>query len=164
MNIKISDKCDQKAVNEIIAIGYPNNIQYMNELLSWTCDPNWPIAGSIYKYFIKLGKNEVHNVLKMAENDDFDWRYSLITQIISSYDEDAINECIEHLKKWASQTGSEECDFESIRVLTDRELIPASEIAKIAKRNLFVYNVWIKETLEAAGKAIYSFPFGDHKL
>ncbi len=164
MIMKILDKGDQKSVNEIIEIGYPKNNEYMDELLSWTCDPNWPIAGSIYEYFIKLGKKEVHRVLKVAEKADFDWRYSLITQVISAYDNETLKECVNCLKQWASQTGTEECDFESIRVLTDNELVPASEISKIAKRNLFVYNVWIKETLEASGKAIYSSPLSEHKL
>lgn len=163
LTIKISDKCDQKSVNEIISIGYPKNIEYLDDLLSWTCDPNWPIARSIYDYFRRLGKVGVHHVLQVAEKADFDWRYSLITQLISLYDKEVLSECVESLKIWASQTGSNECDFESIRVLTDNELIPASEISKIAKRNLFVYNVWIKETLEAAGTAIYSFPLSDHK-
>jgi len=164
MRIKITDKGDQKAVNDIIAIGYPENMEYIDELLSWTCDPNWQLAGSIYDYFRSLGKLEVSRVLQVAEKADYDWRYSLITQLISSYDDKALAECVGSLKKWASQTGSDECDFESLRILTDRALIEAAEIAKIAKRNLFVYNVWVKETLEAAGKAIYSFPLGDHHL
>lgn len=164
MTIKILDKCDQQAVNKIIAIGYPGNEEYLDELLSWTCDSNWPVAGSIYEYFRKLGKLGVSRVLQTAENADYDWRYSLITQVISGYDDDALLECVGSLKKWATQTGAEECDFESLRILTDRDLIDAEEISKIAKRNLFVYNVWIKETLEATGKAIYSFPLVDHKL
>jgi len=164
MTIKILDKSDQDAVNQIIALGYPDNIEYMDEFLSWTCDPNWPIAGSIYQYFVTLGKCEVPRVLQTAQKADHDWRYSLIIQIIASYNDEALHECTSHLKIWASQAGSEECDFEAIRILTNRELIPESEIASIAKRNLFVYNVWIKETLEASSKAIYSFPLGDHKL
>lgn len=162
--IEISNKSDLEAVNEIIAIGYPENEKYMIDMLSWTCDPNWPIAGPIYEYFRKLGKLAVHNVLQVAENADYDWRYTLITQVISSYDDEALGECVESLKEWASQTGSNECEVESIRILTDRELIEASEISKIAKRNLFVYNVWIKETLEASEKAIYSEPLSCHKL
>lgn len=117
MTIKISGKSDQEAVDKIIAIGYPKNIKYIGKLLSWTADPNWPIACSIYQYFITLGKQEVSSVLLMAEKADYDWRYSVITQIISSYEDDVLAECIENLKIWASQTGSEECDFESIRIL-----------------------------------------------
>jgi hypothetical protein len=164
MTIKISDKCDQTAVDEIIALGYPQNIKYMDELLSWTCDPNWPIAGSIYQYFIKLGEKEVHRIIEEANKPDYDWRYTLIIQIIASYDVKTLNKCIKSLTLWATQTGSEECDFESIRILTDHSLIPDAEIAKITKRNLFVYNVWIKETLEAGSRAIYSFPLGEHEL
>ncbi|BCE02090.1 DUF5071 domain-containing protein [Marinicellulosiphila megalodicopiae] len=164
MTIKISDKCDQEAVNKIIAMGYPENLEYMTELLTWTCDSNWPIAGSIYEYFKKLGKLELSTVLDVAEQADYDWRCSLITYLIASYDDDTLKECVESLKKWASQVGSEECDFESLRILSERQLVDASEVAKIAKRNLFVYNVWIKETLEAAGKAIYSLPLDEHNL
>lgn len=164
MTIKITNKGDQKAVDEIIAMGYPQNIEYMSELLCWTCDPNWPVAGSIYEYFRKLGKLEVRRVLQVAEENDVDWRYTLITQIIASYDKQTLAECVDSLKKWAFQTGSGECDFESIHILTDRELIPACEISKIAKRNLFVYNVWINETLEAAVKAVYTLPLDEHNL
>lgn len=164
MNLKIVDKFDQNAVNEITNMGYPDSIKYMGELLSWTCDPNWPIADSIYKYLISLGRLGVTSVLNTAEEADYDWRYSLITQVIASYNDETLIDCVEHLRKWATQPGTNECDFESLRILTDRELIEDIEIAEIAKRNLFVYNVWIKETLEAAGGAIHSFPLSDHKL
>ncbi|WP_444931962.1 DUF5071 domain-containing protein [Microbulbifer sp. SSSA002] len=165
MTLRISDKCDQQSVDDIIAIGYPENSEYIHELLSWTCDPNWPIAGSIYEYFRELGKLELRSVLQTAETADLDWRHTLITQIISGYDQETLHECVEYLKKWAAQTGSEECDIESIRILTERELISTPEIAQLAKRNLFVYNLWIKETFEAAEKAIYyNVPLSEHKL
>ncbi len=164
MDIIIQDKADFEAIDEIIALGYPNNIDYMEELLSWTCDPNWPIADVIYQYFNELGKREVARVIKVAKKADYDWRYSIITQILAYYDDDSLNECIDYLKLWAKQTGSQECDIESIRILAERELISAHEVSKIAKRNLFVYNIWIKETIEAAGKSINSLPLKDHKL
>ena len=164
MGIKIQDKSDYKAVDAIIALGYPNNIDYMEELLSWTCDPNWPIAGAIYQYFNELGKREAARVIKVAQKADYDWRHSIITQILAGYDDETLRGCVDSLKLWATQTGSEECDIESIRILTERELIPAAEISEIVKRNLFVYNVWIKETLQAAEKSIYAPPLKDHKL
>jgi hypothetical protein len=162
--IMILDKCDQVSVNKIISLGYPSNIEYLDELLRWTCDPNWPIAASIYDFFIKLGESEVPRVLKVASEADYDWRYSIITQIISYYDKASLQLCAETLKSWSKRTGSDECDFESLRILSDNELIEDEIISEIATRNLFVYNLWIKETLDAAGKSIYKFPLKDHTL
>ncbi|MFT5133171.1 MAG: hypothetical protein ACI9SC_001640 [Gammaproteobacteria bacterium] len=106
--MRIVDKGDQESVDRIIAIGYPDNIEYLDNLLAWTCDPNWPIAGSIYKYFVELGKKEVRRVLKVASNADSNWRYSIIIQIIQSYDLDTLKDCAEALTIWAKQTGSDE--------------------------------------------------------
>lgn len=103
IKIKIDNKCDHEAVDEIIAIGYPKNIDYMNELLDWTSDSNWPIAPVIYEYYIELGKRE-------------------------------------DLKYWAKQPGHEECDFESLRILSERELIPTAEVSKITQKNIATYN------------------------
>ncbi|MFK7161193.1 DUF5071 domain-containing protein [Marinospirillum sp. MEB164] len=162
--IEIQDKSDQQAVDAILALGYPENKPYIETLLAWTCDPNWPIAGSIYAYLSQLGKQEVASVLRLADQVDHDWRYSLITQLIAGYDDETLAECVTSLKRWAAQTGSQECDFEALRLLAERALIDPAEIAAIAKRNLFVYNLWIKETLDAAGQAIYAFPLRDHHL
>lgn len=164
MAIKIMDKSDQESVSRIIEIGYPNNIEYLDELLSWSCDPNWPISKLIYEYFVELGELEVLRVLNVSEKADDSWRYSMLMNLISSYDRGTLEKCVNHLKVWASDTSSGECDIESIRILTDNKLISNEEIANIAKRNLFVYNVMIKETLEAAGEAIYSLPLSDHLL
>ena len=164
MHLQISSKSDLASVNKIIALGYPENQTCLDHLLSWTCDPNWPVAAPIYQYFLALGKAEVQRVLALANRCDQDWRYSLITALIAHYDDEVLAECVESLRHWASETGAKECDFESIRILTDRELIPAEEIAEIVKRNLFVYNVWIKETLSASERAVYSLPLGSHTL
>lgn len=160
----ISDKSDQKSVDQILAMGYPENIGYLDKLLAWTCDPNWPVAASIYQYFLQLGQCEVPRVLQLASTVDEDWRYVIITNIIAFYDKHSLELCAEKLTFWARQTGSGECDFESLRILSDNNLIADELISKIARRNLFVYNLWIKETFEAAGASIYKFPLQDHTL
>lgn len=164
MKLKIKDKSDYDSVEKIINLGYPGNREYLVELLSWAEDPNWPIAGTIYEFFRKLGLHGVETVLGYARQTDADTRYNLIVQIISAYPPETLTACTDDLVRWAKQTGGEECDFEALRILCDHELIELPEIAKIAKRNLFVYNVWIRETLEAAGKAIYAEPLGKHHL
>lgn len=160
----IKDKSDCENVNKIIAMGYPENEQYLDELLSWTCDPNWPVAGSIYEYFRELGKKEVIRVMNTAGQADQDWRYSLLMNIISHYDDETLRECVDWLRSWAKQPGSDECDFESLRILAERKLVEPEEISHIARRNLFVYNLYIKETMAIAEEAIYQFPLSDHTL
>lgn len=161
----IHDKTDYESVEKIIAMGYPNNEGHLDELLSWTADPNWPIAGKIYEYFVSLGKKEVSRVLKVASTDaDFWWKYTLITQIISAYDDETLLECVDWLKSCARNPGTEECDIEALRVLVTRKLIGEEEISKIARRNLFVYNMYIKETLEITESSIYKYPLSEHTL
>lgn len=162
MTKKITDKADYAAVDDIIALGYPKNSRYLDHLLEWTADPNWPIAEAIYRYFIELGVLEQPRVIKLAQQVDVDWRYALIVQLIAQYDDKAIQPCVASLVGWAKEMGSEECDIESLRILTSRKLLPAAQIAQIAHRNLFVYNLWIKETMEAAESAIYALPLRDH--
>ncbi len=162
----INSKHDNESVEKIISIGYPENKEYLDELLSWTADPNWPIAGNIYDYFVALGENEVSRVLNLAGKDttDFWWKYNLITQVISAYDDETVTACVNWLKFCAGQPGTEECDIEALRILASRSLIGEEEISRIARRNLFVYNMHIKETLEIAEAAIYKFPLSEHTL
>jgi Domain of unknown function (DUF5071) len=161
----IKDKCDTEGVEKIIALGYPANKPYLDDLLSFTCDPNWPVAGPIHKYFRSLGKKEVERVKNTASNaDSLWWRYSIIEQIMSHYDDDTIKECTDWLKWHASQAATEECDIVALRILAERKLIGDREISKITKRNLFVYNLYIKETLEIAESSINKFPLSEHTL
>ena len=157
----IQNKTDMDGVDKIISIGYPDNIAYLDELLEWTADPNWPVAGKIYDYIASLGTNEVQRVLNLAakETTDLWWKYTLIVQIISQYDDATIDKCLDFLKSCARNPGTEECDIEALRILATRKLLDHEEIATIAKRNLYVYNLYIKETLEIAEASINKFNF-----
>ncbi|TMN95121.1 DUF5071 domain-containing protein [Pseudoalteromonas sp. S558] len=162
----IKDKSDIESVKKIISIGYPDNQKYLEELLDWTADPNWPIAGEIYQYFVSLGKKEVVRVISFAmrETTDLWWTSNIITSIIAYYDNDTIEECIPWLTVVAGNAGSEECEIQALKILASRKLISDAEISKIAKRNLFVYNMYIKETLDIAEGSIYNFPLSKHTL
>jgi hypothetical protein len=162
----IKSKHDKESVENIISIGYPENKKHLDELLLCTADPNWPIAHDIYNYFVSLGKCEVTRVLNLAEEDTTDpwWKYNLITKIISAYDDETIRECVNSLKFFASRPGTEECDIEALRILVSRKLVGEEEISRIARRNLFTYNMYIKETLEIAEAAIYKFPLSEHTV
>jgi len=160
----IEGKSDYKAVEKIIAIGYPKNKPYLDELLEWTCDPNWPIAGRIYQYFVTLGINEVERVMMVARNADLSWRSSIILQIISSYDDEALKACTGWLKIYAREPASDGCDIEALRILAERKLITDMEIVEIARKNLYIYNMCIKETLDIAQGSINQFPYKEHTL
>ena len=163
--MKIKDKSDFATVAQIIALGYPQNEQYLDELLLWVCEPNDPIAQEIYQYFISLGVQEVQRVINAAQNADDLWgRYSIITNIMSAYGDDAINKCTDVLRKYANVAGTEECDIEALRVLAVRKLVDDKEIAKIARQNLDTYNMYIKETFAIAEKAFSKEPLAKYTL
>ena len=164
MDITIRDKSDYEAVEQIISIGYPQNNEYMQELLAWSEDPNWPIAGTIYEYFRELGDREADTVFYVASHTDQDSCYTYITQIIACYGDETLKRHVFQLRLWAKQPDYGECCIESLRLLAERKLIPDNEIADIAKRNLFVYNLYIKHTFEAVGHAIFDGPLINHKL
>lgn len=46
----IRDKFDEKNAKIIIALGYPENRDYLSHLLSWLKDMNWPVAKIIQPY------------------------------------------------------------------------------------------------------------------
>lgn len=62
----IKDKFDTESVEKIIAVGYPENSEFLDDMLEWTADPNWPVSLPIFKYFIRLRKDGVGRVLKLA--------------------------------------------------------------------------------------------------
>lgn len=161
----IKDKSDIETVEQIIAVGYPHNISYLDELLSRTCDPNWPVAGKIYQYFISLGVSEVERVKNITSGDtDYWWRHSIPVQIIACYDNATFERFTDGLISIARQADSEEYDIGALRILSERNLVSDHEMAKRAKRNLFAYNLYIKETLNVAENAINKSPLSEHTL
>jgi hypothetical protein len=130
LNRVINNKSDDESVDKINSMGYPDNEEYLNELLIWTADPNWPNAGTIYIYFISLGKRVVTRVLNLADKHTTDlwWKYTLLVQIISFYDDETLSICIDWLKSWAKSPGAEGCEIEALSVLVERKLIGHEEI------------------------------------
>lgn len=140
----IKDKYDIESVEKIINMGYPNNESYLDELLSWACDPNWPVAAKIYDYFIKLGKNGVEKVKSvLLLKYDYPCNYSLITQIIDRYPPDVLEECTTVLKLMANQAASDECDLVSLQILAENKLISFNEIKEIGLKTRVAYESYI---------------------
>ena len=190
-DFQIHNKSDQEHVDQIIQLGYPQNIEYLDELLAWTADPNWPVASSIYNYLRGLGTKESARVFQLADRVDFEWRYSILLNIIFEYNDLVLQTHSNYLIKWAQTVDSEECDFEALRILSERSIVPAKEVLEIfrtnllrynrkianllrektegqltdaERRKLFVWNLYIKETMIATEKAVYSFPLKEHRL
>lgn len=162
--IEINDKTDEESVQKIIDIGYPENKQYLDQLLVWTADPNWPIAGSIYQYFRQLGDHEANRVVNTAIHADDSWRYALITQLISDYDLQESEYARDWLKLWASNPGSDECDIAALDALVEQDAIDQEDLLKITRKNLFYYNTMIVETMRLMHIGLHSKPFKDHTL
>lgn len=134
MNVK--HKSDYDGVNAIINLAYPDNKPHLMELLSWTCDPNWPVAADIYVYFRELGEQGVSYVLGLNYGEDFDWKYNVIVQIIAAYDQASLALCKSWLIDTAKSSQAEDCDIEALRILAQHKLIEESELQKIVQQKI----------------------------
>ncbi|WP_444944497.1 hypothetical protein ACJJIK_06155 [Microbulbifer sp. ZKSA006] len=55
---KIKDKFDTGSAEHIVIIGYPENADFLPELISWSCFPNDPVCWVTYPYISSL-RNEI---------------------------------------------------------------------------------------------------------
>ncbi|MEN7547007.1 DUF5071 domain-containing protein [Rapidithrix thailandica] len=162
--MKIVDKHDTETVEKIIAIGYPENKEYLEELLSWTADPNWPVAMVIYEYLIELGDEIAIHIINLAHQVDNDWKSWLLSLLIHRYDANKLEQVRSWLKIWASSPGSEGCDIQALEILAEQKAIPEEEIIKIARKNLFYYNGKVRDTYNILEKALNGKTFGEYTL
>ncbi|WP_166839224.1 hypothetical protein [Rheinheimera pleomorphica] len=58
MTKEIKDKFDTDAAEHLVIIGYPDNKEYLPDLVFWSCFPNDPVCWITYPYINSL-KDEI---------------------------------------------------------------------------------------------------------
>ncbi len=141
--LEIKDKHDFDSVERIIALGHPENKGYLDEMLSWSIDRNWPIASRIHQYFVDLGVREVERVKNFLLNIDLDARYDLLLELVGKYDLSVLEYLKKDLIYWANSPGSRECEIISLEILVENNLIDREELKNIFQKNVGVYRNYI---------------------
>lgn len=65
-----SDKFDVAAVRALEDAGYPAIAPILDELLAWTADSNWPVAGPLADFLITLGDPVVAPLARIMRGTD----------------------------------------------------------------------------------------------
>jgi proteasome lid subunit RPN8/RPN11 len=64
------DKIDEDMVPLIAAAGYPAIAPILNDLMRWTADGNWPVAGPLIDYLATIGEPMVEPVRRVLRGND----------------------------------------------------------------------------------------------
>ena len=76
------DKHDHERVEAVFALGYPAIASIVPQLLSWTQDPNWPVAVPLAKILASIGAPIVTDIAGILAGTDGGWKYACINTII----------------------------------------------------------------------------------
>lgn len=57
--ITIKDKFDTESAKRIVDMGYPNNKEYLHDIIFWSCFPNDPVCHITYPFLSSLSDEEL---------------------------------------------------------------------------------------------------------
>ncbi|MBN9216763.1 MAG: DUF5071 domain-containing protein [Mesorhizobium sp.] len=78
------NKHDLDAIIAIQEAGYPAIAPILDELMEWTADGNWPVAGPLARFLSTLGEPVVDPILRVLRGDDPTFKYSCLVGIVSA--------------------------------------------------------------------------------
>ena len=79
----IIDKCDENKAQGLIDLGYPENEMYLDHMMEWMQDWNWPVARVLQPFLAELGDPIVSRIQRVLEGNDSIWKYWCILCLIN---------------------------------------------------------------------------------
>jgi Domain of unknown function (DUF5071) len=76
------NKHDIEHVQALIELGYPGVAPILPNLLEWTQDPNWPVAGPLGEFLASIGDPIVKHVADILRGGDGGWKYTCIHFVV----------------------------------------------------------------------------------
>ena len=76
------DRCDEDLLPLIAKAGYPAIAPILDDLMAWTADPNWPIAGPLIDYLATLGEPMVEPIRRVLRSDDDCHKFVCLRRIV----------------------------------------------------------------------------------
>jgi len=108
MNIVPKDKYDLSSVRELGSKSDDDLEPYIEELLNWVQDLNWPVALPICKRLSEYRKDLNKPLLKVLNSNDAIWKYNVITQIVTELSDPIPEKIIEPLVQIINSPSEEE--------------------------------------------------------
>nr|WP_294095899.1 Mov34/MPN/PAD-1 family protein [Sphingomonas sp.] len=75
------DKCDEEMVPLLAEAGYPAVAPYLDDLIVWTFDPNWPIAMPMAEWLSTLGTSIVGPLQRVLRGTDGDGKVNCLSSV-----------------------------------------------------------------------------------
>lgn len=91
------DKHDLAAVSAVEKAAYPAVAPILDDLLAWTADGNWPVAGPLARFLSSLGDPIVEPVMHVLAGNDSTWKYFCLDLIVRHLPADSIGRLHEAL-------------------------------------------------------------------
>jgi hypothetical protein len=86
------EKDDVKRAQQLINVGYPDNIAALPEIFSWLKDGNWPIARPAAEYLSRMSWAVLPHVRSILQSDETIWIYWVLTLVVREFPKDLLVE------------------------------------------------------------------------
>lgn len=115
------DKTDEDMVPLIAAAGYPAIAPILDDLMRWTADGNWPVAGPLIDYLATIGEPMLEPVRRVLRGDDGGHKWMCMRFIVRRLPRSAQLELTNDLRILAEDPSQddllEEADVEAREIL-----------------------------------------------
>ncbi len=117
-----------QAAELIIAIGYPRIQPILRGLLEWIQDLNWPGAQRIAELLASIGEPLIPYIKEAFKMNDPSWHYWILTELVSDWPKDLVQELLNELKVMAQEMNfAEENDLVALNILVEKEVMSTQE-------------------------------------
>lgn len=97
------DKCDEEMVPLLAEAGYPAVAPYLDRLLGWVFDPNWPIAVPMAEWLSTLGAPMIEPLRRVLQGKDGDAKVNCLWGVARHLDPALRSQLIDDLRALAER-------------------------------------------------------------
>ena len=95
------EKDDIRRAQQLINVGYPDNIAALPEIFTWLKDANWPIARPAAEYLSRMSWAVLPHVRSILQSDDTMWIYWVLSLVVREFPKDLVTELSPLLRRLA---------------------------------------------------------------
>jgi hypothetical protein len=93
------EKDDVRRAQQLINVGYPDNIAALPEIFTWLKDGNWPIARPAAEYLSRMRWAVLPHVRAILQSDETMWIYWVLTLVVREFPQDLLVELAPLLRR-----------------------------------------------------------------
>lgn len=112
MRLVPESKFDLEACSNLEKASDTQILPYLNEILEWTEDYNWPVAPPIYRRLSKMGLDLVGPLQSILKSNDICWKYFIIFFLLQDLKKEVLNSLKTELIRIAQSPDEDEKEAE----------------------------------------------------